>query len=99
MIAFLKPRWKIIAGILIVAGLLATFGTSLGIFIPILGTPIFLGALFLWYIPGIVFNWTGYFTYNEFGAAPNAWQGYAIMILFYLAIAVIISLPFGRPRT
>ncbi len=98
MINFLKPRWKIILGFLFSVGLLATLGTSLGIFIPVLGTPIFVVALFLWYIPGIIFNWTGYFAFHEFGAAPSAWQGYVIMILFYLAVAIIVSLPFGKSR-
>ncbi len=98
MAEFLKPRWKIILGFLVFVGVMATFGIWLGVFIPILGTPIFMAALYIWYIPGVVFNWTGYFTYSAFGAAPNAWQGYVIMTLFYLAIGVVLSIPFGRTR-
>ena len=98
MIKFLKPRWKIIVGLLVFIGMLATGGIWLGVFLPVIGTPIFLAALFVWYIPGIVFHWTGYFSYSEFGAAPNAWQGYMIMFFFYLVIAIILSIPFGRTR-
>ncbi len=52
----------------------------------------------LWYIPGILFNWTGYFKYHEFGASPSGWEGFVIMFVFYACIAVLLSWPFGRAK-
>lgn len=52
----------------------------------------------LWYIRGIVFNWTGYFEYHEFGAAPTGWEGHLIMLLFHVSIAVLLNWPFGGEK-
>lgn len=78
---------------------LATVGLWVFSMVPFLGTAFFLAGLLVWMIPGIALEWTGHFEYHEFGASPVGWEGYLLMFLFYLAIAVVISLPFrGRKQ-
>ena len=89
---------KAFGAILISIYALTLFGVWVGIFIPLIGTPIFLASLFLWYIPGILFAWTGFFEFHEFGAAPTGVIGHIIMFLFYAAIAWVLSLPFAPRR-
>ncbi len=62
--------------------------------VPFLGGLLFLTALMLYLIPGIVFAWTGLFQFHEFGAAPLGWPGTVVMLLFYAALALLISWPF-----
>ena len=99
MIKFLKPRWKIILGLLIFVGLLATGGIWLGVFIPVIGTPIFLWPPCSSGIFRELFS-TGLdiLPIANSVPAPNAWQGYLLMFIFYLVIAIILSIPFGRSR-
>ena len=96
--AFDRRRVKIFVIILAAIFTLAFFGVSIGIFIPILGTFFFLGGLFIWYVPGILFAWTGFFEFHEFGAAPNGVLGYIVTLLFYAAIVLIATLPFAPKR-
>ncbi len=90
---------KVFGAILISVYALAFFGVWVSIFIPLIGTPIFLASLFLWYIPGILFAWTGFFEFHEFGAAPTGVIGHIVMFVFYAAIAWLLSLPFAPRRT
>lgn len=95
---FNRRRWHAFGAILGLVYFLAIFGVWVAVFIPILGTPLFLGGLMIWYIPGILFEWTGFFEFHQFGAAPTGWVGHVIMFLLYAAIAVLLSWPFGRDR-
>jgi len=61
---------------------------------PFIGGVFFLAGLFAWYIPGIVFAWTPFFEFHEFGAAPTGIIGHLIMLAFYAAVAALISWPF-----
>jgi hypothetical protein len=96
--AFDRRRFKIFAALLAAIYALAFFGVSAGIFVPILGTFFFLGGLFIWYLPGVLFAWTGFFEFHEFGAAPSGVLGYVVMFLFYTAIATIATWPFAPKR-
>jgi hypothetical protein len=90
---------KAFAGIMAAIYVLALFGVWVGLMVPFIGTPIFLASLYLWYIPGILFAWTGFFAFHEFGAAPTGMIGHIVMFLFYAAIAWLLSLPFAQRRT
>lgn len=91
MKAFLQ-RWKIALIFMGIVYFLAIFGVWVAVFIPFVGGPLFIAGLMIWYIPGLLFHWTGYFAWHEFGAAPNGWQGHVIMFVFYLGIAVVVSM-------
>lgn len=95
---FNRRRWRALGIIIGLIYFLAIFGVWVAVFIPFLGGPLFLGGLMTWYLPGIVFEWTGFFKYHEFGAAPTGWIGHVIMFLFYAAIAFVLSWPFGREK-
>jgi hypothetical protein len=96
ILVFNRRRWKAFATLMGLIYFVAICGVSVAIYIPILGTPFFLVGLLLWYIPGVIFYWTGFFAYHEFGAGPTGWEGQVIMFLFYAIIAFIVSWPFGR---
>lgn len=95
---FFRKRCKIILGVLAVVYLFAIFGVWITAFVPFIGDFLFLAGLMLWYVPGVVFEWTGLFEYHEFGASPSGWLGHIVMFLFYFAIATLLSLPFGWSR-
>lgn len=95
MFEFNRGRWLAFAAILALIYFVAFFGVWGAIFIPLLGGPLFIAGLMLWYIPGIVFDWTGYFKFHEFGAAPTGWEGHLIMLFFYACVAILLSWPFG----
>ena len=98
IVGYFKNRWKIILGLLVLIGLLATAGVRAG-GLPIIGSPLFLAALFIWYLPGVLFEWTGLFTFHEFGAIPKGVAGYIVMFLFYVALAVLLAAPCGRQKS
>jgi hypothetical protein len=52
----------------------------------------------IWYVPGVLFGWTGLFEYHEFGANPAGWAGHAVMFAFYVCVAALASWPFGPRR-
>jgi len=96
---FPKVRPWVVLVVLAVIYALAFLGVWVAVYVPFLGGPFFLIGLMIWYVPGVLFAWTGWFAFHEFGAAPAGWPGHVVMFLFYLAIAVALSLPFGRrPR-
>ena len=96
-VAFDRRRTIVFVSVLALILGLGTFGVSVGIMIPFLGGAFFLLGLFIWYVPGVLFAWTGLFRFHEFGAAPNGVAGYVVMALFYAALAVVVSWPFA-PR-
>ncbi len=96
--SFFARRWKIIAAVMAVIYFFATIGLWTMLMLPVVGTAVFIAGLYIWFIPGIVFVWTGFFDIHEFGASPNGIAGHIVMFLFYLAIAILISLPFGRRK-
>ncbi len=96
IISFFAKRWKIILGIVAFVWAFAVFGVAFAGFLPVAGTLIFLAALLIWHIPGVVFSWTGLFEFHEFGASPTGAGGYVVMFLFYYSIACILAVPFGR---
>jgi hypothetical protein len=77
---------------------LAFAGPGFAIFIPVLGGPLFLAGLMIWYVPGVLFAWTGLFRYHEFGAEPTGWQGHAVMLAFYACVTLVASWPFAPKR-
>ncbi len=87
-------RWWALGIILAVVYALTYLGIG-GISIPFLGTPLFLAGLMLWLVPGVLFAWTGFFEFHEFGATPAGWAGHAVIIIFYTCVAVLLSWPFG----
>ncbi len=89
-------RWKVALIFMGIVYFLAIFGVWVAIFIPFVGGPLFIAGLMIWYVPGLLFHWTGYFVWHEFGAAPNGWQGHVIMFVFYLGIAVVVSMLLRR---
>ena len=93
-------RRRTIAFVSILAGIFALgfFGVSVGVMIPFLGGIFFIVGLMVWYIPGVLFAWTGFFEYHEFGAAPVGVPGYLVMLLFYGAVAVVATWPFAPKR-
>ena len=95
---FFQKRWKIVLFILVAIYFLALFGLWISVLIPFGGDLLFLAGLMIWYLPGVLFSWTGFFEFHEFGASPTVWQGYVVMFLFYFGFAVLVSLPFGRNR-
>lgn len=95
---FDRRRFKVFVIVLASIFAMAFFGVSVGIFIPILGTIFFLGGLFIWYVPGVLFAWTGFFEYHEFGAAPIGAAGYLVMFLFYVAIVTAATWPLAPKR-
>jgi hypothetical protein len=98
LLRFDRRRWQAFALILALIYALALFGVRLSIFIPILGTPLFLASLTIWYIPGVLFGWTGLFIFHEFGAAPTGWAGHLVMLAFYACLAGVASWPCGRAQ-
>lgn len=89
-----QRRWRVFLAVLGVIYFMAFFGVSVAIYIPFLGTPYFLAGLYIWYIPGIVFAWTPFFEFHQFGAAPTGIIGHVIMFAFYAAVAALVSWPF-----
>jgi hypothetical protein len=98
LLRFDRRRWQAFALILALIYVLALFGVWLAISIPVLGAPLFLASLTIWYIPGVLFGWTGLFTFHEFGAAPAGWAGHLVMFAFYACLAGLASWPFGRAQ-
>lgn len=96
MLKFGRNRWWAFGVILALLYFFATLGLWVGTAIPLLGTAFFVVGLMLWYIPGILFSWTGFFRFHEFGADPTGWQGHAIMLVFYGCVAALLSWPLGR---
>ena len=98
LLAFDRRRrrafWITLAGIY----LLAFFGPWGAIFIPFIGGPLFLAGLMVWFVPGLLFGWTGLFEFHEFGARPAGWAGHLVMLAFYAAIAALVSWPFRLKR-
>jgi hypothetical protein len=90
---FDRRRWWVF-GIVLAQFYFFTFVGGWFIAVPVLGELLFLTALMLFLLPGIVFAWTGLFEFHEFGAAPLGWPGYLVMIAFYAALALLISWPF-----
>ena len=78
--------------------LLALFGPWVAIFIPLSGGPLFLTGLMVWFVPGVLFGWTGLFEFHEFRAQPANWVGHLVMLAFYAAVAALLSWPFRRDR-
>jgi hypothetical protein len=95
---FSRRRWRAFATILALIYLLAILGPWVAIFIPLLGGPLFLAGLMIWFVPGVLFGWTGLFEFHEFGAHPANWAGHLVMLAFYAAIAGLLSWPFRRDR-
>lgn len=94
MFRFNKARWLAFGAILGLVYFLAVFGVWL--LLPGLGDWPFMAGLMIWYVPGVLFEWTGWFAYHAFGASPTGWPGHLLMFLFYAAIAFLLSWPFGR---
>jgi len=97
IVGYFKNRWKVILGLLALICLIALGGVRAG-GLPIIGLPLFLAALLIWYVPGILFEWTGLFTFHEFGAIPKGIAGYVVMFVFYVAIAALLAAPFGGKK-
>lgn len=97
IVGYFKNRWKIITGILVLICFLAVAGIAFAV-VPVIGFPIFAVTLYIWYVPGVLFDWTGFFTFNEFGANPNGLAGYIIMFLFYVVVAAVLAAPFGGKK-
>ena len=97
-LAFDRRRTIAFASILALIFGLGFLGVSVGIMIPLIGGISFILGLLVWYIPGVLFAWTGLFEYHEFGAAPIGIPGYLVMLLFYAAVAVVASWPFAPKR-
>lgn len=93
---FDSRRWTAFGVILGLVYFLAFFGVWAAHLIPILGTPLFLAGLMVWYLPGVLFGWTGFIRFHEFGAAPTGWEGHLIMMVVYVCVAVLLSWPFQR---
>ena len=89
-------RWKVALIFMGIIYFLATISVWVAVFVPFVGGPLFLAGLMIWYVPGLLFHWTRYFVWHEFGAAPAGWQGHLVMFLFYLGVAVLVSLLFRR---
>jgi hypothetical protein len=98
MFQFDQRRWRVFVLILGVACGLAYLGVWLGFLIPFLGQFLFIAGLAVWYVVGILFGWTGFFEFSEFGATPASWPAHVVMMAFYAAVAVLASLPFHRGR-
>jgi len=92
---FFAPRYKIIFALLISIFLLATIGISESTSLPVIGIPIFIASILVWYIPGLVFSGTNLFVIHEMGASTTGWTSLIVMFLFYFAVATLISLPFN----
>ncbi len=92
---FFAPRYKIILALLIPVLLLAVFGRTMGASLPIIGIPVFIISILVWYLPALVFAGSGLFIIHELGASTTGWVGDVVMFLFYFAVATLISLPFG----
>jgi len=69
---FFAPRYKIIITLLVFIFLLATLGITMGPSLPVIGTPVFMASVMIWYIPGLVFSGTGLFKVWELGAHPTS---------------------------
>lgn len=86
-----RQFWILSAAILAAVYLMAFFGAWIGAAISFLGTEFFIAQLLVWFVPGVLFEWTGLFEYHEFGASPVGFGGYAVMFLFYAAVAMGLS--------
>ncbi len=95
---FDRRRWWIFGFILALVYCVTYFGVW-GILIPFVGAPLFLAGLMLWYVPGVLFSWTGFFAFHEFGASAAGWEGHVIVVIFYACVAMLLSWPFapGKP--
>jgi hypothetical protein len=98
LFAFDRRRWWAF-GILLGSICFLTFlGGWFMVMVPFLGGFLFLARLMLYFVPGVVFAWTGLFEFHEFGASPTGWPGYVVMLAFYAVLALLMSWPFGRTR-
>ena len=99
LFTFSRRRWWVFGGILGFLGFVIS-GAILMNFVPApISTAMFIAYLMFWFIPSILFEWTGFFELHEFGGSPNGWEGYLIVVLFYVALAFLISWPFaGRKK-
>jgi hypothetical protein len=90
-------RRRTIAFVSVLAAFLG-LGLFAGISIPFVGGAFFLLGLFIWYVPGALFAWTGFFQFHEFGASPTGVAGYLVMAFFYAALAAVVSWPLAPRR-
>ncbi len=97
-LAFNRRRWRAFGFILAGFYVLAFFGVWVAIYVPFVGGPFFLAGLMVWFVPGLLFEWTGLFQFHEFGAAPTGWAGHVVMLVFYAFVSALLSWPFARPR-
>jgi hypothetical protein len=95
MLTFNRQRWMVFGAIVALVYLLAFIGPGGAIYLPLVGGLLFLTSLMLWFVPGVLFAWTGFFTFHEFGASPTGWQGHLIMLLFYVCLSFLMSWPCG----
>ncbi len=95
---FDRRRFTIFAVLLTAIFVFVIFGISYAIVIPLIGTFLFFAALKIWFAPDLLFGWTGFFVYYEYGAAPSGVAGYVVMFLFYAAVATVVTWPFAPKR-
>lgn len=93
-----QRRWRVFLAVLGIVYLLAYVGVFVAIYIPFIGGPFFLAGLMVWFLPGLVFQWTPFFEFHEFGAAPTGVVGHLLMFVFYAALAALISWPFREKK-
>ena len=98
LVAFDRRRWIVFASVLALIFCLGLFGVRAGLIVPYFGGAFFILGLSILYVPGVLFAWTGFFRFSEFGAAPVGVGGYVVMALFYAAVAVLASWPLAPRR-
>lgn len=94
-----QRQWRVFLGVLGVVYFLAYVGVFVAIYIPFIGGPFFMAGLMMWFLPGLVFQWTPFFEFHQFGAAPVGIIGHLIMLAFYAALAALISWPFRKKNS
>ena len=94
-IHFSPLRWRVFL-ILIAAMILLPISLFLAIRVPVIGTVlggvVFIGAILLVHIPGLLFR-EPLFRFQEFGADPQGILGWAAVVVFWIAIAFLLSWP------
>lgn len=94
---FYRRRWMPF-GIILTAIYLLLYFPVWGIVVPFLGAPMFMAALMLLLVPSVLFSWTGFFEFAEFGVSFVYWEGHAVIVVFYACVALLLSWPFSRGK-
>ncbi len=97
---FTPLRWRvflILLAIIILLPVSMFFAVRIPVIGAVLGVMVFVGAIFLVSIPGVIFRGP-LFRFEEFGAIPQGVLGWTTVVGFWIAVAFLLSWPANFKR-